>query len=179
MGDSMNDLTRNARTPAEEDPLVHGFLMTLPHFAPRAGIENRVLTHVRLPFPPWLRQLREQAQSPGAIRAMWMVVGVFAAATAATVSGVIAITITYWAELTAGLSRFGEHIALPALRVVPDSSEELLLTLNAMIAELVPSGTTLMLGAAISTVIFALCAWGLHRTIRQVQRSRVLLYGTR
>ena len=175
----MNDLTRNARTPAEEDPLVHGLLMTLPHFAPRAGIENRVLTHVWLPFPPWLRHLREQAQSPGAIRAMWMVVGVFAAATAATVSGVIAITITYWAELTAGLSRFGERIALPALRVVPDSSEELLLTLNVMIAELVPSGTTLMLGAAISTVIFALCAWGLFRTIRQVQRSRVLLHGTR
>ncbi len=179
MGDSMNDLTRNARTPAEEDPLVHGFLMTLPHFAPRAGIENRVLTHVWLPLPSWLRQVSEQAQSPGAIRAMWMVVGVFAAATAATVSGVIAITITYWAELTAGWSRFGERIALPALRVVPDSSKELLSTLNVMIAELVPSGTTLMLGAAISTVIFALCAWGLRRTIRQVQRSRVLVYGTR
>ncbi len=175
----MNDLTRNARTPAEEDPLVHGFLMTLPHFAPRPGIENRVLTHVWLPFPPWLRQVREQAQSPGAIRATWMVVGVFAAATAATVSCVIAITITYWAELTAGLSQFGERIALPALRVVPDSSKELLSTLNVMIAELVPSGTTLMLGAAISTVIFALCTWGLHRTIRQVQRSRVLLHGTR
>lgn len=51
-------------TPAEEDPVLHRFLVALPRFQPAPGFETRVLTRVWRPEPvAWLRVKRRLADA--------------------------------------------------------------------------------------------------------------------
>lgn len=46
----------NVPTPADEDPVIHRFLGTLPRWEPAPAFEARVLKRVWQPVPPGLRQ---------------------------------------------------------------------------------------------------------------------------
>lgn len=86
----MRDPTSNLPTPADEDPVVHRYLVALPRFSPVPDFSDRVLLRVWRPIPPRLRRFQAALAKS---RWPWVIVGTLAAGSLlgqAVAAGVIA-----------------------------------------------------------------------------------------
>ncbi len=152
----------NRNTPAEEDPVVHGYLTALRRPEPRPGLANRVLVNVWQPKPRWLRRFEASYADLVESGRIWFVLGAFAAGSLIPVAASVALV---WA--------WGNQLAWGADRVVPDLWAGIVAGWQAAVAEVsavwnasIP-GTDLLMTAAIVTVVTTvICSVGLYRMVR-------------
>jgi hypothetical protein len=82
-------------TPAEEDPVAHRYLSTLPSFAPSAGFEDRVMSQVWRPAPAWLRCTQGAVTGLFPRKHAWTWAGGLAAASVCSLAIITALVVAY------------------------------------------------------------------------------------
>jgi hypothetical protein len=116
--------------PADEDPDLESQLGDLGRFSPRRGFEDRVVTRVRVPFPRWLRGLRDRTRALLSGVRGWTILAAFSTATAAAWGSMIVAGVRHRGAVTAatGLSlsdvtgwirdRASEFVLVPAMQAL-------------------------------------------------------------
>lgn len=161
----MDDFERNAPPPAEEEPVLHGQLSTLPRFAPTRFFEDRVMSGVRRPLPALLRSLRERFDEWVESGRIWLTVGGLAAGSLIPTGIVIGLTVTFWHEIGSFGSRVLGDVVPSAWAGVTSQVAEGTGAAHDAVAAAVPSGGAL-LGVSVAMVLaLGGCAWGLYRTM--------------
>jgi hypothetical protein len=174
----MNDQTPNAQTPAQEDPAVHRALATLPAFGPATWFEDRVMSRVRRPLPPWLKQALAGWRHYVESGRIYGVVGALAVGSLLPATAALLLASTFREQIGDGVAWFfsvgvpyvGAHIAADVAEVASE--------VNTMVGALFPSTTVLAAAAAGSVVMLAGCAWGLYRTMNVRGAVRLSRYET-
>ena len=161
----MEDHFLNGPTPAEEDPVVHRALATLPAFAPGPVFEDRVMSRVWQPLPPKLRQLvlawRDYVDS-GRVYGPLGALAVGALIPLGVAIGLVVTFSTQIGSFLAWLVGVGVPFAWAMARA---DIAEVVSTVNTYIAALFPSSTALMAAAIGSALVLAGCTFGLYRTM--------------
>jgi len=111
----MNDRLVPAPTPAEEDPVLHGYLSALPGFAPSGGLRDRVLTHVWAPLPQWVRQAQDRWVVLVESGRVWYVIGAIAAGSLIPLGVITGLLIAFSSQIavlsTWMIARFGPELS--------------------------------------------------------------------
>jgi GMP synthase PP-ATPase subunit len=158
----MEERVMDHRTPADEDPVVDGYLTALGRPAPSPGLANRVLVNVWQPKPRWLRRAEARYDELVESGRIWFIIGAFAA------GSLIPITVA-----TVGMVAWGDQIAWGYGEIVSSVWGALVSAWNAAIAEasalwhtLMPSGDVLKIAALVISITTVICSVGLYRMMR-------------
>lgn len=156
-------------TPANEDPVVHGYLTALGRPSPAPGLANRVLVNVWRPKPVWLRRLIARYDELVESGRIWFIVGAFAAGSLIPI-----------AVVTVGFVAWGNQIAWAFGKIGPSVWGAVVSAWNATISEsstlwnmFMPSGEILKTAALVTSITIVICSIGLHRMIRLGGKMRV------
>jgi len=169
----MNDLNRNAQTPADEDPEIHRLLATLPAHSPGPVFENRVLARVWRPLPAQLKHWLERWHDFVRSGRIYGVAGVAALGGLLTTTVAVGAVVQFWSEIRFGVGWFF-RVGLPyAWARLLEDIEPFVSTVNATLNALFPSQAALLGAAAGSLLLLAGCAWGLHRTMNPRGAARL------
>lgn len=154
------------RTPAEEDPLVHEWLSSLPALEPRPGFEDAVMARVWQPAPQWVRSFQRLGARVFGGRRTWVWLGGAAAASVVSVLTVGVWAATHWMQVETAWSVFVNGYAREAWRVAVTA----LANGTAMVLHITQAlGVTaqaVLLASLVGTAISAACAWGLFHIVR-------------
>jgi len=161
----MNDFERNAPSPAEEEPVLHGQLATLPSFTPARFFEERVMSGVRRPLPAMLRALRERFDEWVQSGRVWLAAGGVAAGSLIPTGIVIGLTVTFWHEIGSFGSRVLGSVVPSAWAGVTSQVAEIMAEARNAITTVVPTGGALLGVSAATVFVLGGCAWGLYRTM--------------
>ena len=152
----------NQLHPADEDPVVHGYLSTLKHIQPRRGFQDRVLVNVWGPPPRWIRQARQGLAQWIESRRIWFVIAAFAAGSLIPVA-VGAVVVMAWGEQAArAFGRFGPQVWSA---VVTGWNAGLTTTADFLTAHM-PDGGTVALISVVTLITTLICVGGLFRMIK-------------
>jgi hypothetical protein len=162
----MNDFERNVPTPAEEEPVVHGQLATLPSFTPTRFFEERVMSGVRRPLPPMLRRLKERFDEWVQSGRIWLTAGGIAAGSLIPTGIVIGLTITFWHEIGSFGSRVLGSVVPSAWAGMTSQLAEGVAAARDAIGTVVPTGGALVGVSAATVFVLGGCALGLYRTMK-------------
>ncbi len=147
---------RNGLTPAEEDPVLHQYLTTLPSFTPATSLfEERVLARVRRPVPGWLRQVHGAVRGFARTGRVWLVLGPLAVGSVISITAAVIVATVYASDVGRFFTwLWGEGLPTAWSHTRADFTE-------AAAAVSLTFGTL-----ASSAGILLLCGWGLYRTAR-------------
>jgi hypothetical protein len=162
----MNDLPLDPRTPAEEDPVLHEHLVFLPALSPRPGFAERVLVHVWLPLPPWLRRLRHRGENLRQSRRLRALAAPFVAGACVTLVTSLLLAVTQPRAVRAVWNFTVEYGITVAWEAVVAAFASMWANLLAVLSVLSLTGANLVAAATAVLVLWAACAWGLYRTLQ-------------
>ncbi len=172
----MDDRTMNELTPAQEDPLVHRMLATLPAWSPGVGFDNRVLARVWRPHPWWLRRIEAQWDDLVETGQVWLIVGAFALGSLIPIIALTTLVAAHTAEIgwfLAWLVAEGIPVAWAAVWAFISG---IVSTVNAMASALLPDARAVLAAIVAYLVLLAACAWGLYRTMGAASATRLSLH---
>jgi hypothetical protein len=159
-----NDVTR--LTPAEEDPLLHQYLAQVPAFAPGPSFGNHVLSRVWRPEPEWVRNVRFFARDLVDTGRIWLLIGAVTFGSLIPLAVLLGSGAVFSAELGAGIDWLFNRGIPAAWTATLDDISVALSPIRTQLAAVPLSGEVLRIVAVGSIPVFALCAWGLSRTMR-------------
>ena len=149
-------------TPADEDPVVHGYLTALGRPAPVSGLANRVLVNVWQPKPAWLSRIEAWYGELVESGRIWFVVGAFAAGSLIPIA-VSALAVVAW----------GDQLAWGAGEFGPQLWAAVVTGWNSALSEISKAWTTYMPGsgflkaaALVTLLTTVICSIGLYRMVR-------------
>lgn len=163
-------------TPAEEDPVAHRYLSTLPSFAPSAGFEDRVMSQVWRPAPAWLRYTQRAVTGLFPRKHAWLWAGGLAAASACSLAIITALVVAYSVQVETAWSAFTGGLGLPAWRAALSLTIGLVSSVVAY-GRLIALNTTMLISVGLGTaLVMVVSLLGLHRTMQQHGSGRVALH---
>jgi hypothetical protein len=161
----MNDVVNPGHTPADEDPVLHGLLASLPQPQPSHNLEDRVLSGVFRPAPRWFRRARTAWVGLNESGRIWVIVGSLAAGSVLPLAA-LAVGTRLLGSHTQHALGFTTTEILPYLRASFEAqAASLLETFRGPIGimELVGSQWA---GWSVTVAMLCVgCSWGLHRTM--------------
>jgi hypothetical protein len=111
----MSDRSLPDLTPAEEDPVLHGYLATLPQAMPSQGLQRRVLTRVWRPAPRWVREAEARWIDSVESGRIWFVLGAIAAGSLIPLAVTTGLLVTFSSQIGAlsawMISEFGPELS--------------------------------------------------------------------
>lgn len=159
----MNDVVNNGLTPADEDPILHELLTSLPQPQPSRTLEDRVLSGVYRPSPAWARHARAKWNEFTESGRAWILI-----------AGLAAGSVIPLAVLAVGIAMLAPHagtaVSFTTTEIIPHARAavaapwaSLIETLHHPIAAMA-GGNWLGWVAGAATLCVG-CAWGLYRTM--------------
>lgn len=171
----MSDVPIDPRGPAEEDPVVHQHLVLLPAYSPRPGLADRVLTRVWLPIPPWLTRLQARWRDLVSSRRIWLLAAPFLVG-----SVVFAVALTVAVATHPGMARTAARFMIQhGARVALESISRLWAAVTALWSALALAGIPPAAALLAAAAIWAVCVWGLYRTLRVAVPVRKTVHAKR
>jgi hypothetical protein len=161
----MSEVIHQGQSPADEDPILHGLLASLPQPSQHGTLEDRVLSGVFRPAPLWVRRIRaawNDLQSSGRV---WLVVGGLAVGSIIPLVALV-FGVALLAPHSGGVIGFAATEILPHIRTaVTTLTASLVETMAEPIDLLAPSGIEWIGWASGGVAACTGCAWGLYRTM--------------
>jgi hypothetical protein len=161
----MNDQIMDGRTPAEEDPALHRYLVMLPAVQPTSGFEDRVLSRVWRPYPQWHRRVSAAGLTLVETGEIWFWVGALALGSILPLVAGVTLTATFSAEIGSGIAWLVEE-GIPSVWAA--ASADVMQQFESLATRVSATGLD---GRALGAVglgcvtVLAGCAVGLRRTI--------------
>jgi len=150
------------RTPADEDPVVHGYLTALGQPPAVSGLANRVLVNVWRPKPAWLRRIEARYDELVESGRIWFVVGAFAAGSLIPIA-VSALAVVAWGnQLAWGASEFGPQL----WAAVVTGWNTALFEISNVWTTYMPGSGVLKAAAFVTLITTVICSFGLYRMVR-------------
>lgn len=160
-------------TPEQEDPIVHGYLASLPSFSPRLGFADRVLMDVRRPAPSWVRSAQLVYRTVFNRQTRWVWALGATASAAFSFAVYFSLAVTHWDQVQAAWATFVRTGLPEAWQALAGASASAATTLLS-VAEPFTTLTGLWPAAVGGSVLVMMgSAWGLRRTVREFQAERV------
>ena len=166
-------------TPAQEDPILHGYLTALPTYSPRAGFEDRVMSRVWQPAPAWVRPLTRSARAFAHPKHVWALAGGLAFTSCVFVTAMVALTVAYWMHVETAWRLFSSTIVLGTWSVVVHWTAATIAAAVRWFQLLDVGRVTLAVASCAATVVVLSSAWGLLRTVKRYDSERVALHAMR
>ncbi len=174
----MNEPNSTSITPAEEDPVVHGWLASLPELAPRLGFEDAVMSRVRVPAPSWVLSVQNATRHVFAGKRVWMWAGGLAATSAVSLAIVVTLTVSYWMQVETAWSLFATGFAVEAWRAVVTVAAKTASTGFALSAFWGFNFKMLTFAGLAGALVTVTSLWGLYR-ILSVETERITFDASR
>jgi hypothetical protein len=157
----------------DDDPAVDRLLSNAGRFSPQHGFEDRVVSRVRVPLPPWLRSVRDHVRSLTSGVTGWTLLATFSVATAAAWTTAAVFGVRFWGEIT-GAAGITLREALGLARELANEAlipgwELARAEVSAWLASLGFDPATVVIGYGIMIVICAVALW---RLTAEPARSR-------
>ena len=165
VNDEMTDAITNGLTPAEEDPILHRYLNTLPAAVPTAGLSDRVLSGVWRPDPRWIRTGRGAMRDMIASGRIWMMIGALAVGSLVPLAATVVLVGVFAESIGGGLRWFvAEGIPFAWVALTADL-EGALGTVASVLGAHGFTRADLLAGSVGAAVAAMGCAIGLRRTM--------------
>jgi hypothetical protein len=175
----MEDVTTRAIPPAEEDPVVHRYLASLPQYSPSPGFDDRVMARVFAPAPRWLQGVRQRWWSLVDTGRVWWLLGGFAGAYALALASVLVLVTLHGAAVESFIGSLLSDIGLPMWRgglgVFAGITQKAYSIFSTTTASGPPSLAAVV---SLASVLMA-NGWMLYRFMQPVQIVRIARNGSR
>jgi hypothetical protein len=171
------DVTR--LTAAEEDPMVDGWLNSLPELSPGDDFEDRVMARVRVPEPRWVQSLQGATRALFSRRRVWVWTGGLATASAASLAVIISLVVSHWMQVETAWSVMVNGFALDAWRTVVAFVAQSVVTISAIGTAWNVTGSTVLYAALAAAAVTVGSAWGLYRVFTSFNTERIALHASR
>jgi hypothetical protein len=166
-------------TPAQEDPVVHGYLSSLQTFSPRAGFEDRVMSRVWQPVPAWLRPLVRRARTVAHPKRAWVLAGGLAFTSSVFVTALVVLVVSNWVHVETAWQLFSGTVLLGTWSVVIHWTAASVAAAVRWFQLLDVGRITLAVACCLATAVMLVSVWGLRRTIKRYDSERVALHAMR
>ena len=155
--------------PADEDPVVHGYLTALGRPSPAPGLANRVLVNVWKPKPVWLRRLIARYDELVESGRIWFIVGAFAAGSLIPIAVVTVGFVAWGNQIAWGFGEIGPSVWGAVVSAWNTAIGEASTLLNTFM----PSGDFLKTAGLVTSITTVICSVGLYRMMRLGGKMRI------
>ncbi len=150
-------MTKKPLPPAEEDPVIDGYLASLQHYSPSQGFDDRVMAQV---FTP-------------ASGRVWWLLGGLSGAYAVSLSLIVTLIALNTAGVGSFISSLLSNVGLPAWRAFLGMAAGIARSAYSVFSTTTVSGQIVLAAAATLTVLFVFNGWMLYRLMQPVQVVRI------
>ncbi len=165
----MEDLTTKPIQPAEEDPVIHGYLASLQPYSPSPGFEDRVMAHVLAPPPRWIRSARVRYHTVVDSGRVWWLLGGLTGAYAVALSIIVTLVALNSASVAAVTGDLLVAVGLPVWREALGVAAGVLRNTYTVVSTTTMSREFLLAAGATLTVVMAFNSWMLYRLMQPPQ----------
>ena len=159
----MSEVVNTGLTPADEDPVLHELLTSLPHLQPSRTLEDRVLSGVYRPSPAWARRARTAWIELTESGRIWILIGGVAAGSVIPLVALV-VGAVMLAPHTGQVVSFTMNDIVPYLQsALAAPSASLIETLDQPLATI--AGVNWLGWITSAATLCAGCGWGLYRTM--------------
>jgi hypothetical protein len=169
----MEDMTKKPLPPAEEDPVIDGYLASLQHYSPSQGFDDRVMAQVFTPAPRWLQSARTRVRSLVESGRVWWLLGGLSGAYAVSLSLIVTLIALNTAGVGSFISSLLSNVGLPAWRAFLGMAAGITRSAYSVFSTTTVSGQIVLAAAATLTVLFVFNGWMLYRLMQPVQVVRI------
>ena len=161
----MSDDLHTGLTPADEDPVIHRMISTLPTPQPRREFGDLVLSKVWRPDPRWARRARGVMRDAIESGRIWLVVGGLAVGSLLPIAAVAVGISVFAPTIVGGVETLVTRSIPLGWTFVVTQIASLFETVLASTAQLgLPPRAWGLIGLTSGSAL-AVCGWGLYRTM--------------
>ena len=168
----MNDDATNGLTPAEEDPELHRMLAALPTPELTGGLEERVLSRVWRPAPPFVRRVRTATRGLVDSGRIWLIVGSLGVGSLMLLSTVLVVLRVFAPQVSGAISAVTTQAVPWAVAATSGKAASLLAAARSYLEQLGLSGQAWAAIGGGSAILLLACALGLRRAMTPSRTRR-------
>ena len=149
-------------SPADEDPVVHGYLTALGRPSPASGLANRVLVNVWQPKAAWLRRVEAKYDELVESGRIWFVIGAFAAGSLIPIAVAIVAAVAWGNQLAWGVGEVGPRLWGSVVTGWSSALSEI----SRIWTTYMPGSGVLKTAALVTLITTVICSIGLYRMVQ-------------